>query len=209
MKSVYIENPPEIHHAEPLVTRIDDKRGTFGMLLFITTEAALFVVLFFAYFYVEKGQPQRWSLEEPPKLHYSLPMLGVLLLSSAVLYWGEQSVKKEQHRRGLIAVLGTLFLGIVFLVLTYFEYSEHLLHLTPRSNAYGSIFYMITSLHLAHLILGMLMLTWVALLPRWEPSVLPPYRPYHNAALYWHFVDTVWLFVVAILYVAPNIYVKL
>jgi cytochrome c oxidase subunit 3/cytochrome c oxidase subunit I+III len=106
----------------------------------------------------------------------------------------------------MMALLGTIFLGLVFLVLTYFEYSEHLLHLTPRTNAYGAIFYTITSLHAAHLTLGLLMLIWVALLPRWEPAIRTPYRPYHNVALYWHFVDTVWLFVVALLYVAPNIY---
>jgi heme/copper-type cytochrome/quinol oxidase subunit 3 len=44
---------------------------------------------------------------------------------------------------------------------------------------------------------------------RWEPAQHPPHRPYHNAAMYWHFVDIVWVFIVAILYVAPNIYVAL
>jgi heme/copper-type cytochrome/quinol oxidase subunit 3 len=72
-----------------MVRLVDDKRGTFGMALFIATEACLFIMMFFAYFYIGHGHPVRWFYEEPPKLHYSLPMLAILLSSSAVLYWGE------------------------------------------------------------------------------------------------------------------------
>jgi heme/copper-type cytochrome/quinol oxidase subunit 3 len=79
-------------------------------------------------------------------------------------------------------------------------------HLTPRTNAYGSSFYTLTTLHGLHVVLGLLMLIWVLLVPRWEPVRFTPYRPYHNVALYWHFVDTVWIFIVAFLYVIPNIY---
>ena len=209
MRSVYVENPPEIHHAEPPVRRVDDKRGSFGMALFITSEATLFAVMFFTYYYVEKGNVQRWSLEEPPKLHYALPQLAILLLSSVVLHWGEKQAKQEKRGAARMGIFGTVLLGISFLALSAFDYSEHLLHLTPWSNAYGSIFYTIISLHVAHLSLGLLMLIWVSLLPRWEPALRSPHRPYHNVSLYWHFVDTVWVFIVALLYVAPNIYSSL
>lgn len=207
MSGVTVELPRHPDHKLPVVQVLDAKRGSWGMLLFIATEATLFVLLFFAYYYIGHGHPTRWFHEEPPKLHYSLPMLGVLIVSSLVMHWGEKSVKQERYAAGRIAILVTLGLGIIFLVLTYLEYAEHLQHLTPRSDAYGSIFYTITSLHGLHLVLGMLMLTWVLLLPKWEPRLRTPHRPYHNAAMYWHFVDTVWLFVVLILYVSPNIFV--
>jgi heme/copper-type cytochrome/quinol oxidase subunit 3 len=105
--------------------------------------------------------------------------------------------------------MGTLFLGAVFLLLTYLEYSEHLRTLTPTSNAYGSVFYTIVTIHGMHVVLGMLMLTWVFLLPRWEPALRTPHRPYHNVGMYWHFVDTVWVLIVLILYVIPNIHATL
>jgi heme/copper-type cytochrome/quinol oxidase subunit 3 len=132
-------------------------------------------------------------------------MLAVLLSSSVVLYWGEKNVKKQRYGPGKTALLGTLALGAVFLFLTYLEYSEHLRSLTPTANAYGSLFYTITTLHGMHVVLGMLMLSWVYFLPRWEPALRSPHRPYHNVGMYWHFVDTVWVFIVAILYVAPNL----
>jgi heme/copper-type cytochrome/quinol oxidase subunit 3 len=91
------------------------------------------------------------------------------------------------------------------MVIQFFEYREHLKTLLPTSNAYGSIFYTITSFHAAHLTLGMLMLLYVLFLPEIGSGQKPPHRPLANAALYWHFVDVVWVFVVAILYVGPAI----
>lgn len=205
MTPVSVDIPVHKQHARPPVLLLDDKRGTWGMALFIMTEATLFLMLFFAYYYVKKGN-DRWSVTEPPKLHYSLPMLAVLLTSSGVIYWGEQNVKKQRYRAAKFALLGTMSLGIVFLTLTYFEYTEHLAHVTPRTNAYGSTFYTLTSLHGLHVVLGLLMMAWVLVVPRWEPARITPYRPYHTVAMYWHFVDTVWVFLVVLLYVIPNIY---
>ena len=75
----------------------------------------------------------------------------------------------------------------------------------PSTDAYGSIFYAITSLHAAHLMLGPLVLGYVLLLPRIGPNEKPPHHPLKNAAMYWHFVDAVWVAIVAILYVMPNL----
>ncbi|MGH9521563.1 MAG: cytochrome c oxidase subunit 3 [Terriglobales bacterium] len=204
MTEVFLQAPPHIEHAGPPVRRIDDRRGTFGMVLFIATEATLFVMLFMAYFYVAKGG-DRWKTEEAPKLHYSLPMLGVLLTSSVVLHWGEKQLKEGKYGLARAGLIGTIALGILFLGLSYLDYAEHLLHLTPQANAYGSIFYTITSLHVAHVITGLLMMGWLLLVaPHWEPAQHTPHRPYHNVSMYWHFVDTVWVFIIAILYVSPH-----
>jgi heme/copper-type cytochrome/quinol oxidase subunit 3 len=42
-------------------------------------------------------------------------------------------------------------------------------------------------------------------LPQLEPTERPPHRPLHNAALYWHFVDLVWVVIVGVLYGIPNL----
>jgi len=205
MSPVFVDKPSPTTKAPPPVKRVDDLRGTWGMALFIATEAALFLAMFFAYYYTDKKEAQ-WRGEIPPKLHYSLPMLGVLLTSSVVLHWGEKKVKKQEYGKGRIALIGTIVLGCVFLFLTYLEDMEHLQHLTPRTDAYGSIFYAIISLHGAHVTFGVLMMLWVLAMGRWQPALYTPHRPYHNVAMYWHFVDTVWVFIVGLLYVAPNIF---
>jgi heme/copper-type cytochrome/quinol oxidase subunit 3 len=183
---------------------IDDRRGTWAMVMFIATEATLFAFLFFTYYYLGRVSRAPWP-PEPPKLMFALIMLVVLLTSSAVLHAGERAERKGRTGRARGAVAVTILLGLVFIALQTFEYADHLKTLKPTTDAYGSIFYTITSLHGAHLVLGLLMLGYVLLLPQMGPGEKPPHRALHNASLYWHFVDFVWLIIVALLYVAPNI----
>lgn len=182
----------------------DVRRGTAGMMLFILTEALLFVSLFFSYYYLARQQLQ-WPLGDPPKLMLALIMLIVLLVSSGVVEWGRRQGRAGRDAMARLSLLITIVLGIAFLVLQSFEYRNHLRSLTPTQNSYGSIFYTITTFHGAHIVMGLLMLTYALILPKREPTDRPPHRPHHNAAIYWHFVDLVWVVIVALLYVAPNI----
>jgi heme/copper-type cytochrome/quinol oxidase subunit 3 len=204
MSPVYLQAETPADHAPPPVLLIDDRRGTIGIALLIASEATLFAVLFFSYYYLESGNAI-WKAQMPPKLHYSVPMLVVLLTSSAVLHMGEKRMKERRYGAARSALMATIGLGFIFIVLSYFEYSEHLKSLTPTTNSYGSIFYMITSLHLTHVVVGLILMLWLVSVPRWEPAQYYPHRPYHNVAMYWHFVDTVWFWVVMLLYVIPNI----
>jgi heme/copper-type cytochrome/quinol oxidase subunit 3 len=181
--------------------RVDTARGTLGMWLFIVSEATLFVMLFWAYIYLGYGAV-RWA-EPRPNVPPAILMLIVLLGSSGVLRWGEARERAGQRRRARSAVLVTAACGGVFLVLQGLEYAKRLHEITPQTNAYGSIFYAITGLHGIHVLLGVLMLLYVWLLPDMGEAERPPHRALHNVALYWHFVDVVWIVIVATLYLAP------
>lgn len=183
---------------------VDDRRGTWAMTMFIATEASLFVMLFFSYYYLGHVSRGPWP-SEPPKLRLALVMLVVLLASSAVLHAGERAQQGGRPARARALVGLTILMGIGFLVLQTIEYRNHFKTLRPTENAYSSIFYTITSFHGAHLVLGVLMLVYVLALPEIGPGHKPPHRALHNASLYWHFVDFVWLLIVALLYVAPNV----
>jgi heme/copper-type cytochrome/quinol oxidase subunit 3 len=176
MNASQIKPPPPSTTARGLITAIDDRRGTGGMLLFIATEAMLFVLLFFSYVYLAGGH-WVWPQEESPKLKFALPMLVILLLSSGMLHWGETRVKQGASGRARLALVGTIVLGAIFIALQVLEYREHLKTLTPWMRTYGSIFYTITSFHGLHLLLGLLMLLYVLILPRLEPVERPPHRP--------------------------------
>lgn len=182
---------------------IDGKRGTWAMAWFIGTEAMLFVMLFFSYAYLGHDK-HKWP-PEAPKLTFALIMLAVLLSSSVVLYLGEEQEKKGRSGAAKAFVFGTVILGLVFITLQCFEYADHLKTLSPFDNAYGSIFYIITSLHGAHVVLGLLMLIYVLILPQVGPADKPPHHALHNVELYWHFVDAVWVVIVSWLYVAPHL----
>jgi heme/copper-type cytochrome/quinol oxidase subunit 3 len=162
----------------------------------------LFVSLFFAYYFL--GQGRAWPPDEPPRLLLASVMLAVLLASSVVAEWAWRARRRHRHGQARAGLAGAIALGCVFLALQAMEFREHLRTLRPDSDAYGSIFYTLTSFHGAHVIVGMLMLAFVAVLP----TAQAPRSPYHaqrNATLYWHFVDGVWLFLYALLYAAPQL----
>jgi heme/copper-type cytochrome/quinol oxidase subunit 3 len=179
----------------------DDSRGTMGMKLAIVTEALLFVTLFFAYFYVGHRHPV-WP-EKPPKLPLALALLAILLLSSGTLQLSEHVLGKGRPLAARLLLLLTLALGLGFVAVQALEYRDRLRELRPTDDVYGSLFYVITSFHGLHVVAGLLMLGFVAALPRLAPS-RSPHRPLHNTALYWHFVDLIWILVVALLYLLPR-----
>ena len=202
-----ISQPAARYEYEPLprnLPRPDHENGTLGMWLFISTEAMLFVMLFFSYFLLARGGA-RWLQEKPPKLTFALVMLGVLLSSSFVLHWGERNARRGRIGTTRAVIWATCALGVGFLILQFFEYRDHLRTLQPTTDAYGSIFYTITSVHGLHVILGLLMLAYVACLPRVEEDAGRWRVSLHNVGLYWHFVDTVWVLIVSLLYVLPNL----
>ena len=199
---VYYEEERTI--PQEVFDRIDQHRGTTAMRLVIATEGMLFVVLFFGYFFLSAGDP-RWLHEKPPSLKLALPMLGILLLSSVVLRIGEQASKKEKFVVARASIAGTVLLGAIFIVLQVLEYREHLKHLTPQQSAYGSMFYTITSIHGLHVCVGILILLYVLCLPKLEAKEEMPFRALHNAGMYWHFVDTVWVFIIVLLYLIPHL----
>lgn len=95
----------------------------------------------------------------------------------------------------------TVLLGLGFLALEIYEFIEyvHLGH-TFRSSAFGSSFYFLIGTHGFHVVLG---LVWITLLIiRNAKRGLSVYTAakVNTAALYWHFIDVVWVFIFTIVY---------
>jgi hypothetical protein len=95
------------------VTVIDYQRGSHAMVMFIITEAMLFLMFFFAYYYLAHDAP-KWPTELP-KLTKAFIMLAILLASSGVLYVGEEASKKGEFGRAKLWTLLTVIMGLVFL----------------------------------------------------------------------------------------------
>ncbi len=183
---------------------LDERRGSRAMVWFILTELGLFVVLFFAYFYLGSMARQHWPMDPPPKLLKASIMLVILLVSSGVVTFSERLAAAGRTAAARGTLLLTIIMGVAFVVLQTLEYRERLKVVKPTTDAYGSIFFTITTFHGAHLVVGLAMLIFALALPDLEGKRKLPHRPLHNAALYWHFVDGVWIVVVALLYYLPH-----
>ena len=177
--------------------------GWWSMCCLIATEAALFAYLLFSYFYLGSQSHGGW-VPEVPRLNVALPNTIILIVSSFVLRWGENGVR--QGRRGqLVAGLGiTLFMGLVFVGLQGLEW--HNKKFSISDNAYASSYFTTTGFHMLHVVGGLIML---AVLLLWAASGkfnAERHAALSIGALYWHFVDIVWLCVFTAFYLLPYIH---
>jgi heme/copper-type cytochrome/quinol oxidase subunit 3 len=173
----------------------------WAMALTIVTEAAFFVCLLFGYFYLQSLHPE-WP-PEMPRLRISLPNTAILLASSVALWWAERGIRNGQELRLRLGIAVTLVLGSVFVCLQILEYHE--LRFTPATDAYGSVFFTVTGFHGAHVVVGLMILLFVlarALAGHFSDQ---NHRAVKNAAMYWHFVDAVWIAVFTSLYLTPRL----
>lgn len=175
--------------------------GMWGVGTLIATEAAMFAYLLFAYFYVGATSSRGWLLEPSPKLDLALPNTFLLLLSSAAAWWGETGVLRRNRGRALLGTGAALVMGTGFTVVQFFEW--HLKPFSLGTSSYSSLYFVTTGFHIAHVIVGVLVLAaiflWIALdyfSPRRNLSV-------SAGVIYWHFVDVVWLFVFLSFYISP------
>jgi heme/copper-type cytochrome/quinol oxidase subunit 3 len=178
--------------------------GWYGVWCLIATEGAIFLYLLFSYFYLAAQSSGRWPPQGLPSLKLAGPNTVVLLLSSVALYWAERSGARRGSRARLLVGLGSaLLLGSVFAGVQWREWHDKAFRL--GSDNYASIYFTVTGFHLAHVVIGLLVL---AMLFLW--AALGYFDRDRHAALtigavYWHFVDAVWLAVFTALYLIPRL----
>jgi cytochrome c oxidase subunit III len=185
----------------------------YAMVLFIASEVMFFVAFFWSYFHFS-FYPTLHTIGGvwPPKDiitfdPWDLPFLNTLILltSGATVTWAHHSLI-EGNRQGLIwGLVATVALGIAFTACQAYEYSHAAFSFD--ANVYSSVFFMATGFHGFHVLVGTIFLA--VCLVRAIKNQFTPERHFgfEAAAWYWHFVDVVWLFLFAVIYVfgeGPN-----
>jgi heme/copper-type cytochrome/quinol oxidase subunit 3 len=178
--------------------------GWYGVWTLVLTEASIFAYLLFSYFYLASQAGDDWPVGGPPSLELAAPNTVILLLSSAALIWAERSGARRAKRWQLLSGIGLSFvLGVIFVIVQLREWRNK--PFSIHSGTYGSSYFMVTGFHLAHVIVGLILLlalfTW-ALLGMFDRE---RHAPLTIGAIYWHFVDVVWLIVFTALYLVPRL----
>jgi len=171
--------------------------GWWGMVLTLATDLAAFAALLAGYFYIRFVTAQAWPPDgiAEPKLLKPWIMTALLMASSIPAYLADSSIRRGEVDRLRLYLASTLLLGAAFLALQAWEYSDKLDVLRPQDDAYGSLFYTITGLHGSHVIVGLLLLLWTQFFAWRGAYTAERHVAVQVAALYWHFVHVVWLFV--------------
>ncbi|WP_296814666.1 cytochrome c oxidase subunit 3 [Brevundimonas sp.] len=197
----------------------------YGMVLFIASEIMFFAAFFWMFFEMALWNEHRtlssieevrnaWSHWPPQGVEtldaWHLPFLNtvILLLSGTTVTWAHHALQVGDRKAAKLGLILTVALGVLFTAVQAYEYN-HILHEglffsdeSANSGLYGSIFFMATGFHGFHVLIGTLFLT-VCLLRLLAGQFTPQkHFGFEAAAWYWHFVDVVWLFLFAFVYVA-------
>ena len=130
----------------------------------------------------------------------------ILLLSGTTVTWAHHALIHGDRKGAKWGLALTVLLGILFTYVQGIEYVEAFAHRGDEAfwlntNVYGSAFFMATGFHGFHVLIGtiFLLVCWLRLMK----GGLRPEKHFglEAAAWYWHFVDVVWLFLFAFVYV--------
>ncbi|WP_409190762.1 cytochrome c oxidase subunit 3 [Bradyrhizobium sp. RDM4] len=190
-----------------------DHTAELGMWVFIATEILLFGGLILAYLVYRHAFPQGFAEgSRHTDILIGTTNTAVLLTSSFLVAWAVEIFSAETARISTLLLLGAACLGLVFIVLKGIEYrKEYDEHIVPGVDfRFGGplgnsvqlffIFYFVaTAIHVLHMLIGIGLLATLAIICRKMPTTRH-HTALHSAALYWHFVDVVWIFLFALIY---------
>ena len=176
-------------------------RGKVAMASLIVAESAIFTIFVVAYlFYLGKsltGPTPREVLETP--IFFTI----CLLSSSITVHFAGKSLERNNRTAFLALWSITIILGGVFLFGTAQEWHRLIYQhgLTISTNLFGTTYYSLVGLHAFHVTVGLIMLTIVLIFGLAGRVREDQFRRVDVLALYWHFVDAVWVVVFTVVYI--------
>ena len=177
--------------------------GTFGLALLLVSLSVLFAASMVGYLIVRVRSDQ-WPPTGAPNLPIGLWVSTVvLLISSGTMHQALRSARAGRQRALAAAMLVTTLLGLVSMISQAWCWS-HLIgrNLGAGSNLYGFTFYLLTGLHAAHVIGGLIVLVLVTVRAYRGDYGIENHRPVMHCAMYWHFLDVVWVIIFLVLQIA-------
>jgi cytochrome c oxidase subunit 3/cytochrome o ubiquinol oxidase subunit 3 len=175
-------------------------RGIVGMYSVIVAESAIFTIFVVAYiYYIGKS-----DFGPTPRQVLAVPIFNtVCLLSSSLFIWlAERAIDRERMKSFILFWAITFGLGAIFLAGTMLEWRRLIYQdgFTIRTNLFGTTFYSLVGLHASHVIVGLTMLLIVLIFAITRNLRADHAHRIKVLALYWHFVDAVWVVVFTVVY---------
>ncbi|HTX42476.1 MAG TPA: heme-copper oxidase subunit III [Acidobacteriaceae bacterium] len=175
-------------------------KGRVGMLSLIIGECGIFTIFVVAYvFYIGK------SLNGPtPQQVLDIPIFNTIcLLSSSVTIWlAERQIERGKMKAFAALWALTIGLGLEFILGTAMEWDKLIRGgLTVRTNLFGTTFYALVGLHATHVVVGLIGLSLILIFTLTGHVSERHTERIQVFALYWHFVDAVWVVVFTVVYI--------
>jgi heme/copper-type cytochrome/quinol oxidase subunit 3 len=200
VKAHYIEEPRLVAREKRLLDWVSDNIPRSGMALFLASETLFFVSLVAAFIYYHYVPGYRASAHQALN-PLRTGLYSIALFASSFTIWrAEANARAGNNSRLHGWLLGTIALGATFMAFQVLEFVG-LCHrgIDITSSMFGSTFFTLVGFHGLHVLAGLLMLALLygLLAARLLPTLK---RPLATLAIYWHFVDVVWVFIFGIVY---------
>lgn len=198
----------------------------YGMVLFIASEVMFFVAWFWSFFELaifhgaraggtwDSANPlfenlAMWKDWPPPGVStfdpFHLPLINtlILLLSGTTVTWAHHALLHDDRAGARNGLILTVLLGALFSFVQVYEYSTA--GFSFSGSLYGASFFMATGFHGFHVFIGTVFLAVCLIRILAGGMSARKHLGFEAAAWYWHFVDVVWLFLFAFVYVTPKL----
>ncbi len=172
-----------------------------SLLYWAIGSMSIFFGAFTSYYLVIMGNG-KWLIFSLPDIF--MVSTAVIIASSLSLYVAQQAVKANKFRLISTGLFITFLLGLVFCWLQFQAWGEliskNIVFAGRASNVSGSILYVITALHFAHIVFGL-----IALLVTFFRATTGKYTDKNHLGLslcsiFWHFLDILWVVLFLFLY---------
>jgi cytochrome c oxidase subunit 3 len=190
----------------------DNAGAKLGMWLFLFTELLLFGGLFLLYAVYLKRYPHEFAAGGK-ELNWVMGTVNtvILLTSSLCAAMAVTAVQRDELRRTVGLIGGTILCAAAFMAVKYFEWSAKIGHGIypgsellkggpPGESVFFSLYFMTTGIHGLHVLIGGALLAIIAVKVRSGAVNAENYILLENGALYWHLVDLIWIFIFPLYY---------
>ncbi|MFD1849175.1 cytochrome (ubi)quinol oxidase subunit III [Oceanobacillus bengalensis] len=193
---------PENLPKDPAKATLEGRNKFLGLWFFLGGETVLFASLFATYLALRNSTAGGPSSQDLFGLELVFIMTILLLTSSltsvyAIYQMKNYNFKKMQLWFGITAILGLGFLG--FEIYEFYHYITDY-GFTFRSSAFGSAFYTLVGFHGGHVVFGLSWLIAIMVRNAKRGLTLQNAPKFNTWALYWHFIDVVWVFIFTVVY---------
>lgn len=176
--------------------------GDLAMWFFILAELTVFALLILAFAVTQLLNPELFR-ESRAALDSSIGLALTLSLLTAGLFaaLAVEQVRQARPQRGAALLLASLATACIYVVLKLNEFA-HLagLGLGMEHNTFFTLYWILTGFHFLHVLLGMVILGWLAGLCRRRVYTAGDCAGLESGVLYWHMVDMVWVLLFPLVY---------
>lgn len=177
--------------------------GEIGIWIFILGDMTLYLALFGS-FIVDRGRDPELFNRSAGTLHIPFGAANTLLLLTSSLFvaLGIRATRERiVPRRAPVLFAGAIACSVGFVVNKFFEYRDLLrADLVPTRNTFYTYYYVLTGIHLTHLLAGTAVLIFLFRVSKRSFRKPGDIRAMESGASFWHVVDLLWVVLFPLLY---------